>query len=88
AREVRVLGRDVITYTGYTWEELLELAKWDGAVRDLLELSDYIVDGPYIKEKRDPSLPFRGSSNQRIIDVHASLASGRVVIASWGSCPV
>ncbi len=84
ARQVRALGRDVITYTGYTWERLLELAQRDGAVKELLELSDYIVDGPYIKEKRDPALPFRGSSNQRIIDVPASLTCGRVVIASWG----
>ncbi|SHI59469.1 anaerobic ribonucleoside-triphosphate reductase activating protein [Desulfofundulus thermosubterraneus] len=84
ARQVRALGRDVITYTGYTWEELLELAQRDGAVKELLGLSDYIVDGPYIHEKRDLELPFRGSSNQRIIDVPASLACGQVIIASWG----
>ncbi|MBE3584811.1 anaerobic ribonucleoside-triphosphate reductase activating protein [Desulfofundulus thermocisternus] len=84
ARQVRALGRDVITYTGYTWEKLLELAGRDGAVKELVELSDYIVDGPFIQEKRDPELPFRGSSNQRVIDVPASLACGRVVIAPWG----
>ncbi|MBE3587731.1 MAG: anaerobic ribonucleoside-triphosphate reductase activating protein [Thermoanaerobacteraceae bacterium] len=85
ARQVHHLGRDVITYTGYTWEELQEWSQRDGAVKELLELSDYIVDGPYVQEKRDPALPFRGSTNQRIIHVAPSLAGGRVVMASWGS---
>lgn len=84
ARKVREPGKDVVTYTGYTWEELVELARGDPAVRDLLELSHYVVDGPFIRELHDPALPFRGSANQRIIDVAASLARGEVVLAGWG----
>ena len=50
--------------------------------RELLELIDVLVDGRYIKELHDSLLQFRGSSNQRIIDVPKSLESGQVVIWS------
>jgi anaerobic ribonucleoside-triphosphate reductase activating protein len=69
-RQVKKLGLDVVTFTGYTWEELLSLAQENRAVKELLEASDYLVDGPFILSERDLSLPFRGSRNQRIIDLH------------------
>lgn len=78
-RQVKKLGLDVVTFTGYTWEELLSLAQENHAVKELLEVSDYLVDGPFILSERDLSLPFRGSRNQRIID----LRRGQVVEASW-----
>jgi len=78
-REVKMLGLDVITFTGYTWERLLELAKVDRAVEELLLVSDYIVDGPFIIGERDLDLPFRGSRNQRIIDVKGSLKQKKVI---------
>jgi len=84
ARSVRELGMDVITYTGYTWEELLEMAKTDPAVQQLVEASDCIIDGPYLEAERDIALPFRGSRNQRVIEVQASLSAGKVVLAGWG----
>jgi len=77
-QEIRLLGMDIITYTGYTWEELLALSLEDQAVMDLLLVSDYIVDGPFILEEKDLDLPFRGSRNQRFIDVANSLKEGRV----------
>ena len=63
-------------YTGYRFEELLS----HPTRRQLVELCDVIVDGRYIEAERDLSLHFRGSRNQRIIDVKASLASGDVVL--------
>lgn len=84
ARAVKEKGMDVVTYTGYTWEALQKMAAGDNPIQRLMELSDYIVDGPFIKDLRDISLPFRGSANQRIIDVAASLSSGDIVPASWG----
>jgi len=78
-QELKKAGLDLITYTGYTWEELLELAKKDPSVEELLYVSDYIVDGPFRKRERTWDLPFRGSGNQRFIDVSASLTAGRVV---------
>jgi len=83
AREARKLGLDVIIYTGYTWEGLLALARQEPAVEELIRVSDYIVDGPFILTERDPELPFRGSRNQRIIDVARSLREGTVIEAGF-----
>jgi len=74
--ELAVIGRaaaekklNIMTYTGYTYEQLLQMAKIDNSVHELLCVTNYLKDGPYVEEKRDLSLQFRGSSNQRIFDV-------------------
>ena len=59
--------KDIWIYTGYTYEQLLE--KSNTNILNILLQSDYLVDGPFIKELRDLSIPFRGSTNQRIIDL-------------------
>lgn len=82
-REVKELGLDVITFTGYTWERLLALSEKDRAVNELLLASDYIVDGPFILEERDLGLPFRGSRNQRIIDVARSMETRKPIEAGF-----
>lgn len=61
-------------YTGYKFETLMQ----DASRRALAELCDVIVDGPYLASLRDLSLPFRGSRNQRIIDVQRSI-NGNIV---------
>ena len=71
-------GLSVVTYTGYRFEALLELGDQKPTVMALLHRTDILVDGPYEQEKRDLGLPFRGSANQRLIDVPASLTSGSV----------
>ena len=78
----RELGtkKDVWCWTGYTFEELL-LESADKLA--LLGSIDVLVDGRFELAQRDPGLQFRGSSNQRIIDVKASLRSGQVTL--WGS---
>ena len=76
AREIRRLTQKTIwCYTGYTFERLLK----NPQQRELLTLLDVLVDGPYMERLRDPDLVFRGSSNQRIIDVRRSLKEGRIV---------
>lgn len=72
ARRVHARGLDVTVFTGYTWEQLR--ASKDPAVRGLLEQADLLVDGPYVEGLRDLTLLFRGSANQRLIDVRRSLA--------------
>ena len=72
-------AKDIWCWTGYTWEELMHEGESPDK-RELLELIDILVDGRYIKELHDSLLQFRGSSNQRIIDVPKSLESGQVVI--------
>lgn len=70
-------GLNVWAYTGYTFEHLRDSGTY--AQREFLRNVDVLVDGPYIEAERTLSLPWRGSKNQRIIDVQASLQSGRVI---------
>ena len=65
--EIKKRGLDLIAYSGYTFEELTELAKQDSYIGKLLELIDYLVDGPFILEERDLTLEYRGSKNQRFL---------------------
>ncbi len=66
-RLVRQFGGTVITYTGYLYEDLLEMSKDHPEIGDLLSISDWLIDGPYVESLRSLELDFRGSSNQRII---------------------
>lgn len=74
AEKAKLLGLSVWCYTGYIFEDLY------GRNEKLLNYIDVLVDGPFIQEKRSLDLEFRGSSNQRLIDVPASLKSGLVIL--------
>jgi anaerobic ribonucleoside-triphosphate reductase activating protein len=76
AEQIRALGRDIVAYTGYTFEELQARSSTDEDVKRLLEATDILIDGPFIAEERDWDLPFRGSRNQRLILMQESLAAG------------
>ena len=67
-------------YSGYLYEELAA-GKIGDHSRALLEELDVLVDGPFVLAKKDLGLRFRGSSNQRIIDVPASLKAGTVILS-------
>lgn len=69
------LGCDIWLYTGYRWEQIVADQRLMDAVRHV----DVVVDGPFVQALRDTSLLFRGSANQRLIDVAASLAAGHPV---------
>ncbi|MDR1358926.1 MAG: anaerobic ribonucleoside-triphosphate reductase activating protein [Coriobacteriales bacterium] len=71
-------GLTVWAYSGYTFEELLACTP-SAEARELLAAADVLVDGPYVAAQASHALTWRGSANQRIIDVPASLASGAVV---------
>lgn len=64
---------DIWVYTGFTFEEVKHLP--------VLSVIDFLVDGPFIKAQKDLQLPFRGSDNQRIIDVSRTLTAGWVIEA-------
>lgn len=66
---------DIWIFSGHTFEEIVAT---EGV--ELLKLADVLVDGPFLIEAKDPTLRFRGSSNQRLIDVPKSLACGEVVL--------
>ena len=76
ARSARERGMSVWCYTGYTLEELL--AEADPDRMRLLRLTDVLVDGPFIARERSLDLLYRGSKNQRLIDVPKTLESGEV----------
>ncbi len=82
-RAVREKGLNVIVYTGYLWEYLLEHSDENNGYRELIDVADFIVDGRFEQDKKSLALHFRGSSNQRVIDVKESLKQDRVVIAEW-----
>lgn len=75
--------KDVWCYSGYLFEQLRD-GKVGSHSRELLEQLDVLVDGPFVIEQKELSLRFRGSANQRLIDVPASLKTGVAVI--WDKC--
>lgn len=62
---IKAAGHTVWLYTGYTWEEIVD----SPVLREVIKDVDVIVDGPFVQSLHDPDLRFRGSSNQRIIEV-------------------
>lgn len=77
----RQAGLHVMTFTGYTFDELLEQANQRRGWLDLLSQTDILIDGRYEKALRSLDLRFRGSRNQRAVDVTASLGTGMTVLA-------
>lgn len=77
-RKIKFLGLNIVTYTGYTFDEIYENRDknhWN----DLLSVTDFLIDGKFILSQKDWNLKFRGSSNQRYIDCQRSLKEGRAV---------
>lgn len=83
AEKVRKAGLNVWTYTGYTYEYILENANSRAGWSELLNATDVLVDGRFEKKLHREGLRFRGSSNQRIIDVKESLKCGKVVTLNF-----
>ena len=75
-------GKDVWAYTGYVLDrDLVPGGKCCTAdTAELLHMIDVLVDGPFVTELRDITLKFKGSKNQRVIDVKKTLASGKIVL--------
>lgn len=79
ARKLKQDGYNIMSYSGYTFEELQEKSRINNHIRDLLNSIDILVDGQFIISERSLDLRFRGSRNQRIIDVAESLKIGKAV---------
>lgn len=75
AQGAKAQGLDVWAYSGYTYEELIRRG---GAVLDMLSVCDVLVDGPFIQGGRSLELKFRGSRNQRLIDLAETRKAGEV----------
>ena len=70
AREIKARGLHLLIFSGYTYEQLQAMAASSEATAQLLRLCDTLIDGPYIEEQRDLTLQFRGSANQRILQLN------------------
>ena len=66
---------NIVIYSGYTYEQIIS----DQNKLSLLKLGDMLVDGLYVEEKRSLALLYRGSSNQRLINIQESLKQGKVI---------
>ena len=80
AEYARKKGLNIWVYTGFTYEEILKMSQVKPIYKEFLEKIDVLVDGRFILKKRNLNLLFRGSSNQRLIDVPKSLQRGEVVL--------
>lgn len=70
------IGLNIITYTGYIYEELLTMPE----TKSLLDQTDILVDGPFLKDEKSIEVKFRGSKNQRMIDIVKSRLAGETVL--------
>lgn len=76
AAEVHKLGLNVITYTGWTYEQIIDGLDSHAGWRELLAETDVLVDGRFLLKEKSLAILFRGSRNQRTIDVKRSLVQG------------
>lgn len=79
AKDAQALGYDIFCYTGYTFEQLQKQFDTHPEYKELLTCCNWLVDGPFVLEQRSLMLKFRGSKNQRILDVQKSLECGCAV---------
>lgn len=79
AKEIKARGLNIIMYSGFTLEQLTKMGETDPALAELLEYLDYLIDGRYEEAQRDLTLSFRGSRNQRIIDMNETRKTGNLI---------
>lgn len=80
AKYCKKKGYNIWVYTGFTYEELMEKAKKDAIYLEFLKNVDVLVDGKFILKQRDLNLLFRGSRNQRLIDVPKTLEANEIIL--------
>lgn len=80
AKRLKAQGLDIVTYSGFTFEQLTAMAVKRKSIGQLLKYTNLLVDGLYRETERDLGLAFRGSRNQRLIDITATLTANRVIL--------
>ena len=78
AEAVKAMHKHLMIYTGYLYEQLLKME--ESGVQRLLELADVLVDGPFLLAERNLTLQYRGSENQRVIDLAKTRATGEIIL--------
>lgn len=79
AKKIKQRGMDVISYSGFKFEDLIENSNDNNKFMDLLESIDILIDGKFEQTLKNPFLKFRGSENQRIISCKDSIECGKIV---------
>ena len=74
-KEVKQRGLSIVIYSGFTFEQIVK----DSKMKSLLELCDMLIDGKFEQDKKSLSLLYRGSSNQRLINIQESLRQAKVI---------
>lgn len=80
AKYAKSKGLNIWCYTGYTYENLQKMAKENNGIIEFLNQIDVLIDGPFILKQRSLDLKFRGSQNQRLIDMPKTLKKNKVVL--------
>lgn len=88
AEEIKKIGLDIWCYTGYTFEYILQHQYERAGWQELLKNIDVLVDGRFEEDKRSEKIKYRGSTNQRIIDVQESIRTGAVKECGEGTFPL
>ncbi len=81
AVELKKRKLHILIYTGFTYEQLEEMGKKNPYIPKLLELTDLLIDGKFNMDERDLTLQFRGSRNQRIIDMNLTREQGKLTLS-------
>ena len=80
AKYAKKKGLNIWVYTGFTYEELIKLSKKEPVYSEFLKVIDVLVDGRFVLAERDLSMLFRGSRNQRLIDIQKTLATNEICL--------
>lgn len=80
--KIKKINKTIWLWTGFTWDEAVAKSVMNCRI---IALCDVVVDGPFIEDKKDISLAFRGSSNQRIIDVKQTLQQDKIILWKEGN---
>ncbi|MDD6189149.1 MAG: anaerobic ribonucleoside-triphosphate reductase activating protein [Clostridiales bacterium] len=80
AQRAKAAGFNVWCYSGYTFEEILDISKTDPGFKALISATDVLIDGMFLIAEKSLTLKWRGSRNQRVIDVQKSLDCGEVIL--------
>lgn len=79
-KAIKERGLHLACYTGYVFEELLRRSEKEVGIKALLSVTDLLIDGPFVQEEKSLAVRFRGSKNQRILDLPASIKAGCAIL--------
>lgn len=80
AKHLKKKKYNIWAYTGFTYEQLMEMTKKEPSIMEFLKNIDVLVDGKFIEEQKDLNLLFRGSKNQRLIDIPKTLKDNKIAL--------